>query len=198
MAPQVQVKVTDYQCPECKDRGIVYITRRKHKRDDGQTKTMGKYPCLSCEAGKKYLHEGPQVFRFNTAPAVNYPLVERPQTRGDCLPGGCNAARPCPFVSCAHHLYLDFIPPKAGDGSPALRLSFPQREVWELPETCALDVADRGGVTLEEVGDLNNVTRERVRQLETALLVKCKAAAADFDSDVPLVPTRIRVYKAGR
>ena len=32
---------------------------------------------------------------------------ERPVTRGDCLPGGCNGQRPCPWVSCKAHLALD-------------------------------------------------------------------------------------------
>src|SRR3977135_1711586 len=29
--------------------------------------------------------------------------AERPKSRADCVEG----ARPCPFVSCTHHLYLD-------------------------------------------------------------------------------------------
>jgi DNA-directed RNA polymerase sigma subunit (sigma70/sigma32) len=49
-------------------------------------------------------------------------------------------------------------------------MNFPDKEPWELPETCALDVADRGGVTLEEVGGWLNLTRERVRQLEVHAL----------------------------
>jgi len=31
----------------------------------------------------------------------------------------------------------------------AIKLNFPDLEVWEMTETCALDVADRGGTTLE-------------------------------------------------
>jgi hypothetical protein len=38
-------------------------------------------------------------------------------------------------------------------------------ELHDMPETCALDVAERGGATLEEVGRLLRVTRERVRQI---------------------------------
>jgi len=37
---------------------------------------------------------------------------------------------------------------------------------WKVVETCALDVADRGEHTLEEVGGFLNVTRERARQIE--------------------------------
>jgi hypothetical protein len=45
------------------------------------------------------------------------------------------------------------------------------------PLTCTLDVADQGGVTLEQVGDLLHITRERVRQIETLALRKLRANA---------------------
>ena len=100
-----------------------------------------------------------------------YPDVDvpRPMERADCVQG-TNAERPCPFVSCKHHLYLD-VNPRNG----AIKLNFPDLEVWDMPETCALDIADRGGVTLDEVGEIMNLTRERVRQLETRGLAKLKA-----------------------
>lgn len=84
----------------------------------------------------------------------------RPKRRSDCAEG----ARPCPFLSCKFHLAFDITP--AG----GLVQNFPGRELEELPATCALDVADRGGVTLEEVGDFLGVTRERIRQIETRAL----------------------------
>jgi hypothetical protein len=99
---------------------------------------------------------------------------ERPATRADCLPGGRNAERPCPYVSCAYHLALD-VNPRSG----AIKQNFPDREVWELPETCALDVADRGGVTLEEVGAITNLVRERIRQLEVRA---CASAAGTSEA----------------
>ncbi|MFY3742456.1 sigma factor-like helix-turn-helix DNA-binding protein [Anaeromyxobacter sp. Red801] len=43
-------------------------------------------------------------------------------------------------------------------------------------ETCALDVADRGPLTLDEVGKILGVTRERVRQIEVAALEKLQEA----------------------
>jgi hypothetical protein len=97
----------------------------------------------------------------------------RPKTRADCVAG----PRPCLFVSCKHHLYLD-VNPNTG----SVKLNFPDKEIWELPHTCALDVADQGGITLEEVGDIMNLTRERVRQVEALGLSKLREATDDEDS----------------
>jgi hypothetical protein len=91
--------------------------------------------------------------------------VDRPKSRADCQ----QMQRPCPFVSCEHHLYLD-VNPESG----AIKLNFPHLEVWEMAETCALDVADRGGITLEEVGAILNLTRERIRQVEVRGLTKIR------------------------
>jgi DNA-directed RNA polymerase sigma subunit (sigma70/sigma32) len=52
---------------------------------------------------------------------------------------------------------------------------WPGLEPWELPETCALDAADRGGMTLEEVGAILNLTRERIRQIQRLALAKLAA-----------------------
>ncbi len=93
---------------------------------------------------------------------------ERPQTRGDCVDG----IRPCPFVGCKYHLYSD-VHPETG----SLKLNFPDLEPIELAETCALDVAERGGTTLEAVAELMNVTRERVRQIEVVAKAKMRATA---------------------
>lgn len=104
------------------------------------------------------------------------PSIERPRTRADCKDG----PRPCPWVGCRHHLYLDI----SGRGS--LKLNFPEKDFDEIAETCSIDVADRGEHTLEQIGDLMNVTRERARQLEARGLVSMRSAAAlDYvpDSD---------------
>jgi hypothetical protein len=81
----------------------------------------------------------------------------RPRTRAECAGG----VRPCPFVSCRYHLYLD-VNPETG----SFKKNFPDLEVWEMPQTCALDVAEQGGTTLEDVGHIMNLTRERIRQIE--------------------------------
>ena len=92
---------------------------------------------------------------------------QRPKTRADCV----NGPRPCLFVSCKHNLYLD-VNPETG----SIKLNFPDKEIWELEHTCALDVAEKGGITLEEVGEIMNLTRERIRQVETRGLMKLREA----------------------
>ena len=47
-----------------------------------------------------------------------------------------------------------------------------------MAETCELDVADRLGLTLDEVAELLNLTRERIRQLEQRGLAKIRANPA--------------------
>jgi hypothetical protein len=110
---------------------------------------------------KRELERGRQLY-----PETQYP---RPVTRAECSQGEF-ADRPCPFVSCKYHLYLD-----VSERTGAIKLNFPDLEVWDLPESCSLDIADRGGITLEEVGVIMNLTRERIRQLETKGLAKLKA-----------------------
>lgn len=87
-----------------------------------------------------------------------------PLTRGDCR----EAERPCPYISCKWHLFLD-VSRKTG----SIKFNYPDLidhdgapELEYLNETCALDIADRGGVTLEDLGEIMNMTRERIRQLE--------------------------------
>jgi hypothetical protein len=97
-----------------------------------------------------------------------YPETEywKPRAREMCAEG----PRPCPFVSCKHHLFID-VSPRTG----AIKLNFPDLEVWDMGESCALDVADRGGTTLEDVGAIMNLTRERIRQVEVKALAKLEA-----------------------
>lgn len=81
----------------------------------------------------------------------------RPRTRGECVDG----VRPCPWALCRYHLYVD-VKEKSG----SLHFNHPDIEIDQLKESCALDVADRGGATLEAVGQLLGVSMERGRQIE--------------------------------
>jgi hypothetical protein len=122
-----------------------------------------------------------------------YPEADywRPETRAECA----DVPRPCPYVSCKHHLYLD-VSPRTG----AIKLNFPDLEVWQMGESCALDVADRGGTTLEDVGAIMNLTRERIRQVEVRALAKLEAlrdmmALRDYVDEGPVGKRRLPVLQ---
>ena len=112
---------------------------------------------------------------------------EKPRVRSECAEG----PRPCPYVSCKYHLYID-VSARTG----AIKLNFPDLEVWDLGESCALDVADRGGTTLEDVGAIMNLTRERIRQVEVKALAKLEAlrdmmALRDYVDEGPVGKRRL-------
>jgi len=129
----------------------------------------------------KIVHSRVQVLRgVPLGELVEYPEgLVRPRTRGEC-----GSERPCPWVGCRYHLRLDVL--ASGEG---VRVNRSDVETESMAETCALDVADaRGaeGATLDEVGELVGITRERVRQIEGAALVKLlrHLRKAGFDEDL--------------
>lgn len=96
-------------------------------------------------------------------------LLPRPRTRGDCAA----VPRPCPFVSCRHHLYLDVT------HGGAVKLLYPDREPSDLPAawSCSLDVADRlehRGASLPQVGRALNVSMARGGQIVDEALAKLR------------------------
>jgi len=130
--------------------------RFRGRRDRPRSKTIALKRLTRAE-----LRRGAELY-----PPIDDVDDERPRTREDCR----DAPRPCPWVACKHHLYLD-INPRTG----SIKINFPDLEPWELPHTCALDVADSGGLTLEEIGLITNLTRERVRQVEVRGLLTLRA-----------------------
>ncbi len=116
------------------------------------------------------------------------PVLERPKLRSECRDG----YRPCPWVGCAHHLYLNVNP----NGS--IKITFPDTEPWDMKHTCSLDVAEAGSHTLEEIGTHMNLTRERARQIEVYAIDKLYMAsdvariAADERLAAYVTPTRDR------
>lgn len=92
--------------------------------------------------------------------------------------------RPCPFVSCAYHLYLDVLPETG-----SIKYNFPHLEPDQIPETCALDVADRGGILLDELGRLMNVTNVAALKMERAVFAEIREKvdpelARDFEAEM--------------
>lgn len=98
--------------------------------------------------------------------------IPRPKNRSECVDG----PRPCPFISCRYHLYLD-VSKRTG----SIKLNFPDKEPWELEETCSLDLSEKGGLPLEIISKHMNLTRERVRQIEEGAIVKMKKVASKED-----------------
>lgn len=111
------------------------------------------------------------------APEYVTDSYNRPKTRGECL-NGEHGQRPCPFVGCVRHLFLD-----VNEDSGSIKINHPPADdsdealvatLYAMGDTCSLDVADRGGATLEECGSLVNVVRERCRQLEEKSLARLR------------------------
>ena len=156
---QVQAEVAEPVADELPQPEVAKIRMKVRPSKDGRFRSKTIAPKRLTRDEKKL------------ALSLVYPEdVDRPRMRAHCQ----NVARPCPFVSCGHHLYLD-VNPQSG----AIKLNFPHLEVWEMAETCALDVADRGGITLEEVGAILNLTRERIRQVEVRGLTKIRGSSGE-------------------
>lgn len=156
-------------------------------------------------------------------PTLEYPDA-RPTDRAGCL----SMPRPCPFLSCRHHLALDIgkrgrlnpYTPALAEAIALLEVKHPAdanqgqlgaagREanaalfnaLHGLPQTCALDVADAGEHTLDQIGEaMGGISRERVRQIEQSALEKLKRfgividlaedEGLDTDTAAPLRPKR--------
>jgi hypothetical protein len=101
-----------------------------------------------------------------------------PRTWGECQERGLGtASRPCAYLRCKHNLLLDI-----SDETGSYKVTWPHLasghygdEYDALPQhTCALRVAEQGGMTLDEIGEMMNLTRERVRQIETKALLRLR------------------------
>lgn len=79
--------------------------------------------------------------------------LKKPETRGECA----NIPRPCPFVSCRYNLYFDVT--KTGH----LLKNF-DCEPFEMKESCALDIADRGQTQLHKIAEALGVSRQAIEQ----------------------------------
>ena len=86
-------------------------------------------------------------------------------------------SRPCVFVACSKTLYLDV------SDTGSIILNFPHLEPGQMPpdRSCALDLAERGAMTLEDIAVVTNLTRERIRQVELkALTLRARPAAIEM------------------
>ncbi len=112
--------------------------------------------------------------------------------------------RPCPWVGCKHHLLFHVSPsgsirfnrdrktgrnaaittksPRVGRRGEAL-LNDAVERLFELDQSCALDVAEWGGIGDSEVGVILGITYERSRQIAASALAKVKKAIKARESD---------------
>lgn len=103
-----------------------------------------------------------ELFALGTFPKDAEAPATRPRSRSQCAAG----PRPCPWVSCRYHLFLDV----RADGS--LKLNFPEKEPDELTVSCSLDLAEDGPRTLDSIAAIMGMSKERARQLESAAFDK--------------------------
>jgi hypothetical protein len=166
--PAIENEVPEGETPEeevvenAADRRRQRAERRRQGLPSKKTVPVRKLTQAELAAGRAELH----------ALGADAPYW-RPKTRGDCS----KVPRPCPYVACSKHLYLDV----AETGS--LIFNFPHLEPDEMPPdcSCALDLAARGGMTLEDIADVTNLTRERIRQMERrALEQRARPAALEL------------------
>lgn len=111
----------------------------------------------------------------------------RPSVRGQCAEG----YRPCPYMSCRYHLGTDVL----RNGSLRFPHGHEPADLETMPQTCALDVADGGGSSAEDVGAFLGLSAKRVARLEQEAARKLgeamieEAAPALFDR-LPLLRKR--------
>ncbi len=89
-----------------------------------------------------------------------------PKRRSECL----NRKRPCPWVRCTHHfiwLLWDRLRDKSDDEIADC--------ISRIRYSCVLDTVDNHGqMTLEQIGQLLNLTRERIRQIEKKAITRAR------------------------
>jgi len=92
--------------------------------------------------------------------------VDRPRYRPECR----NGPRPCPLVGCFFNNYLEIR--RRANRPPEIKLLHPDRLPEDMPpeDSCTLDLAEDGPQTLDRVGQVLGLTRERIRQIETKIL----------------------------
>lgn len=122
--------------------------------------------------------EGDETFAVTDAEVT----LVRPRTRGDCQ----NGPRPCPWVSCDDHALGARLYPK--DTHREIESDNKLLTLLATGPSCILDVADQGGATLEEVGAVFGLTRERIRQIERSGLANLHARSTRRHLDVYLEP----------
>lgn len=94
--------------------------------------------------------------------------ARRPLYRGECE----TVPRPCPWIGCRHHMGITEYRRENG----SLRIATDDPTTLDPAASCSLDLAELGGMTLQQVGDALGITRERARQIQAAAERKIRGA----------------------
>lgn len=110
-------------------------------------------------------------------------VLQRPKTRADCR----DAVRPCPWVSCRHHLFFELTTegkircPWRDDGidwanEEKATEAFAELLVNYTGPTCVLDVTEQhpDGLQLQEIADRLGVDVTRIERSQQSALEKLK------------------------
>ncbi len=97
--------------------------------------------------------------------------------RSECA----DAPRPCPRDQCRYHLWGE-VTTVERTAQPGRKGATPRIEVTSLAErpSCAIDVADDGPKTLQQVASILGVTREAVRLTEKRAKKKFEMSRAEL------------------
>lgn len=100
------------------------------------------------------------------------PVYSRPVNRSECR----DAERPCPYVGCRYHLFLDIM------ATGSIRFNFPGCQPSDLIHSCALDIADAGKHDLQDIAVLYGMTRGRAVEILDEAIEKIRTADhSDFE-----------------
>ena len=95
-------------------------------------------------------------------------LVPRQRRRLPATRGECPTYRPCPYVTCRYHLAYHVT------ATGSIQATHPDVPLEAMPVTCALDAAEVGPLSLDEIGEIMNLSYEAVRRIERAALAKIR------------------------
>lgn len=101
----------------------------------------------------------------------------RPITRGDCD----DVVRPCPWFECRYHNAR--VDSDHRSDAPGRMRGVHVPALNDPQTSCALDIAERGGVTLDEIADVLGITREGARLAEERALAHLRALLEALETE---------------
>lgn len=150
------------------------VVKKRGKPSEPEKNVKLKHKSLFI-SGKKLKMDHPKVMlslATELKADAEYAEKHRPKKRSDCFKDRMNGGktlRQCKWFLCKYHLLFDI-----SDKYGALKVNFPKVfdkggvNLSAMKETCALDVAEKGGLTLDEVGVYMNHVRQGINLIELA------------------------------